>query len=84
MLFEVSVELRIMHQKFGVQLKELLKQYRQHPKTSIYRYSLKPFGELKQDKRKFRKGCPRKLTEGDVSYSKFGKLEGKCWYFFLS
>ena len=41
----VSVELRIMHQKFGVGLKELLKQYPQYPKTSIYRHSLKPLGE---------------------------------------
>ena len=27
LLFEVSVELRIRHQKFGVQLKDLLKRY---------------------------------------------------------
>ena len=61
----VSVELRIMHQKFGVGLRELLKQYPQYPKTSIYRHSLKPLGELKEDKRKFGKGRPRKLTERD-------------------
>ena len=65
MPLEVSVELRIMHQKFGVKLKELLKQYPQYPKTSIYRHSLKPLGELKEDKRKFGKGRPRKLTERD-------------------
>ena len=61
----VSEELRIMHQKFGVGLKELLKQYPQYPKTSIYRHSLKRLGELKEDKREFGKGRPRKLTERD-------------------
>ena len=65
MPLEVSVELRIMHQKFGVKLKELLKQYPQYPKTSIYGHSLKLLGELKEDKRKFGKGRPRKLTEQD-------------------
>ena len=65
MPLEVSVELRIMHQQFRVELKELLKQYPQYPKTSIYQHSLKPLGELKEDKRKLGKGCPRKLTERD-------------------
>ena len=37
-----------MHQKFGVKLKEMLKQYSQYPKTSIYQHSLKPLGELKE------------------------------------
>ena len=59
---EVSAELRIIHQKFGVQLKGLLKQYPLYPKTSIYRYSLKPLVKLKY-KRKFGKGRSRKLTD---------------------
>ena len=65
MPLEVAVELRIMHQQFGVELKELLKQYPQYPKTSIYQHSLKLLGELKEDKRKLGKGCPEKLTERD-------------------
>ena len=82
----VSVELRIMHQKFGVGLKELLKQYPQYPKTSIYRHSLKPLGESKEEKRKFGKGRPRKLTERDKRsvIRSLVSLREKCWYFFLS
>ena len=55
MSLKVTVELRIMRQKFGVQLKELLRQYPQYSKTSIHRHSLKPLGKLKEDKRKSRK-----------------------------
>ena len=49
MSLEVPVELRVMHQKSGVKLKELLKQYPQYPKTSIYQHSLKLLGELKEE-----------------------------------
>ena len=54
-----------MHYKFGVQRKEMLKQHPQYPKTSICQHSMKLLGEIKEDKRKFGKGCPRKLTERD-------------------
>ena len=48
-----------------MELKEFLKQYPEYPKTSIRRHSLKPLGELKEEKRKFGQGGLRKLTERD-------------------
>ena len=60
---EISLEIRIQYQKFGVPLKDLSKQYPSYPKTTIYRHATKKICEVRYDKRKDNKGRPPFIYE---------------------
>lgn len=64
---EESVQIRVLHQKFGMGLPALQKQFQHLPKTTIYRHSKKPLGGSNPmiDKRHGNQGRPRKLSSRD-------------------
>lgn len=63
---DVSIYMRYLHQDKGVRIKELVKEYKQYSKTSIYRHAKKPIaGDNCPDKRQNNKGRPRKLNSRD-------------------
>ena len=55
----------LLHQKFGVPLKDLFKQYPQYPKTSIHQHAKKIPGTIETDQQKFSKGRQKSLNERD-------------------
>ena len=61
----VSFHLRYLHQDMKLTLAELMRIYPQYSKTSIFRHSKLPFGELKPDGRQNNKGRTVKLTDRD-------------------
>ena len=64
MPLETSVEIRLLYQRFNVTLAQLVKDYPQYPKTTIYRHATRK--ALCPDKRKENKGRPRKLDKRDT------------------
>ena len=61
-----SAEMAPLHQKAGTQVKELIKRYLQHSRTSIYRHAKKKLStKSPQDHWHFNKGRPNKVSVRD-------------------
>ena len=59
---DVSIHLRYLYQDKKENLKDLMKRYPQYARTSIFRHSKVPIGDLKIDRRHQNKGRPPSLT----------------------
>ena len=64
-LFEVSLHLRYLYQDLGIKGKQLLDEYKQYSRASIYRHAKKPIKNTVIDKRKYDPGRPPKLSKRD-------------------
>ena len=65
MPLEVSVQIRVLSQMYGVGLGELQKLFPTYARTTIYHHSKKKIGDIKKDKRKGNPGRPKKLNKRD-------------------
>ena len=64
--FRHSAEMAALHQKAGTHVKELIKMYPQYSRASIYRHAKKKLcTEPPQDRRRFNKGRPTKVSVRD-------------------
>ena len=57
-----SVRMRYIFQDKGARRKELLKSFPKYSCRSIYRHASKPFSYVENDKRKYNRGRPPKLS----------------------
>ena len=57
--------LRYLYQDKKVPLKKLVKLYKEHSVTSIFRHANKPTGQVVDDQRKYNPGRPKKLSARD-------------------
>ena len=62
---DVSMRLRYLYQDKKVPLKKLVKLYKEHSVTSIFRHANKPTGQVVDDRRKYNPGRPKKLSARD-------------------
>ena len=69
MPINVSIHLRFLHQDMGLRIEELLDLYKEYPKTSIIHHAKKNVNDTNPDKRKFNKGRPKKLYNGQRGIS---------------
>ena len=63
---EISIYMRYLHQRGGMKISDIVKQYTQFAERSIYRHCKKEvnLGEM-EDRRKYNKGRPPKLNSRD-------------------
>ena len=59
------MRLRYLYQDKKVPLKNLVKLYKEHSVTSIFRHANKPTGQVVHDRRKYNLGRPKKLSAKD-------------------
>ena len=59
------MRLRYLYQDKKVPLKKLLKLYKEHSVTSIFRHANKPTGQVVDDRRKYNPGRPKKVSARD-------------------
>ena len=61
-----SVDMASLHQRAGIKIRHIMKQFKQYSPGTVYRHCKKPFAQAPPiDKRKFNRGRPSKLTPQD-------------------